>query len=115
MSSTVKILRDARALIEDPARWTTGRYARDQDDYAVPTDSSDACKFCAIGAISRVADLSPREAEDALEMVLRRQLAKDAWISQFNDANPHAEVLALFDRAIAAEEAALAGGQGEGR
>lgn len=45
------LLLAAVETIRDPARWTTGAYARNPDDEWVFVDDVTACKFCAMGAL----------------------------------------------------------------
>lgn len=91
----------ARELIADESRWTRG-------DYQI----GDA--FCAVGACGWVASGGLDEVEvgpvyEALRVALPESFARAgiAPVQTFNDdpETSHAEVLALFDRAIAAEEA----------
>ena len=93
-----EVLRNARALIEKPENWTRYLYARDaKGNNAVP-QSEEACAWCALGAITRVGGY------EKAAPVLKR-LVRDADVPHFNDTKSHAEVLDLFDRAIAAAEA----------
>ena len=57
MSTTIhgQVLINARALIADPARWTTGSLARNAQDAQVDWEDSSARKWCAQGAIYRAA------------------------------------------------------------
>jgi hypothetical protein len=49
--TTLKILKAARARITDPARWTTGLYARDAAGIVVTPDDPKAVCWCAIGSL----------------------------------------------------------------
>ncbi len=111
--TTREILIAARKKIERPECWTKGAYARRADgtyvgDSGINEDgfiSADAVCFCALGACRAVSgsltDESPaaRQIRDALG-------GRQYDLSAFNDAptTTHADVLALFDRAIAACE-----------
>lgn len=90
--TTVEFLRAARALIESPETWTQLRlYANG--------------RYCAVGALMAVPGLQSRcEADMALQGVLAG-MGEEPALSLFNDRHSHGEVLALFDRAIAYEEA----------
>ena len=131
MKSTKEVLIEARELISDPEHWTQGAFAehQDYDDDEIYFDETepnapDACRWCASGAIAKIEDtdsplwqdLEPLAAElgwrlaDQDNPYLGSQ-PDDEWaqdraidvIARFND-NPnttHADVLALFDRAIA--------------
>ena len=92
--TTLDILKAARKRIEDPERWCQG-YLRGGD------------KWCAIGAVYEEAD----EAEsgfaaicDVLAAHAGLDGAAEGRLAEWNDTHTHAEVLALFDRAIATEE-----------
>jgi hypothetical protein len=52
--TTLDILREARALISHPDRWTRRALARDWRQFRVPPESPQAVSFCAIGALQRV-------------------------------------------------------------
>lgn len=97
---TAQILKDARALIADEKNWTQDKVARDRRGYSVSPESRRAVCFCAIGALRKtcVDDDSLIYARDVL-----RDVAKIP-ITEFNDTHTHAEVIALFDRAIARAE-----------
>lgn len=102
--NTVEILTKARELISDESRWTRGSYAvTDEGRFTQPWED-DACRFCALGAIKKAGgfrdDSNP--AAKFLGEVLRAQFVDNGRVDDFNDARSHAEVIALFDRAIAA-------------
>lgn len=107
--TTVEILRAARALIATPEQWTQGTPARGQDGWPVWPESPDARQWCAIGACVAAGSDDERwmmRAIDALEAVA---LEGSVSAARFNDSHRHADVLALYDRAIAlAEQEAMA-------
>ena len=86
----------AKALIATPEKWIKGEFERD------------GC-FCARGAIQAVNLDSSREidAEEALEAAVPRRARHRSKfvssVSKFNDDpnTTHADIMALFDRAIA--------------
>jgi hypothetical protein len=93
--STLDVLRAAREYISDPSRWSQGWY-------------DDGGAVCAIGAVNVAMGRQPdcgeiSEAEEAL----RSAVSGDSVVD-FNDSHSHAEVLAVFHRAIAVEEAKAA-------
>jgi len=95
----LETLKAARQLISDPAKWTQGEYARDADGNGVRAWSEDATCFCAYGAIQRFT-----EAEDSgVDFFLKKACADKFQLDvvTLNDTHTHAEVLALFDAAIA--------------
>jgi hypothetical protein len=112
----VDALKDARAIIEDPAKWTRGKAAADASGRFVQPTARDAVCWCVQGALERAyggmgttkeerqatwdafdlldgvaADMDPEFDDDYPEGTA------SAW---FNDHHSHDEVLALIDRAI---------------
>lgn len=92
-------LRAAKALIDTPEKWTRGEYARDMFGSGVDCLSGEAVCFCTLGALGAVgaANCDPI-IRKALEPVFAGS------VSMFNDSRTttHADIMALFDRAIAA-------------
>jgi hypothetical protein len=80
-------LRAARALIESPDRWSCGCPRWEFDEYCIATALHKVGGYAAGGK------------------VLRGLVGGESLI-RFNATHSHAEVLALFDRGIAASEAA---------
>ena len=110
-----ELLRAARERIADKEHWAQGRLAVDARNREVPPNDPRAERWCAIGALCRVADApntsrlwtepgAPRvyghliaaaedelgNAQDSLEAVMG-----------INDGPGHRAVLRLYDRAIA--------------
>lgn len=102
MASTLEILRAAREKIADPDRWVKGELAIDGEGLRIETASGAhrGVRWCAVGACCAVAGMDWTTAGDALEAVAGESVV------DFNDTHTHAEVLALFDRTIAEQEAA---------
>ena len=109
MKTERQVLIDARALIEAPNRWTKGSNARDRNHLPAEPVGPDACSFCAAGAVMRAAGVLT--ADDRVRGVFERLQdnieaegeGEFYWsLQRFNDAPEvsHADVLALFDRAI---------------
>ncbi len=100
----------ARAKIDAPEKWTKGAHARDSEGKVVDILSRNACRFCADGAFRSLGEpwrwWIARE-----ELVRATQLcpAEETEIIRFNDApaTTHADIMALFDRAIATEREKL--------
>jgi hypothetical protein len=73
----VTVARDARALIADRDRWTTGSYARTAIGTKCAPDDPRATRWCAIGA--RVArGAADREVSDAVAVALGARRANCA-------------------------------------
>jgi hypothetical protein len=108
---TVDVLRKARERIAARGGWTQRGFALDHGGNEVDVDK--ACRFCMLGALHAVTE-SQRTINDA-RLALARAIGCDRGsfspIIDFNDApsTTHADIIALFDRAIDAEERAAKG------
>jgi len=109
MKTVKQVLTEARELISDPERWTTGIYAVDADGNDVVSTDPKACKWCSIGAVYNKAFLSclPSDEEYTLaarsESALRRgafEVHKENAITLVNDKMGHGASLQMFDKAI---------------
>lgn len=102
MPTAKEILIAARKKIEKPENWTQGQAARNKSQsWCDPTYDFATC-WCALGAIrSIVGKGSEADASfvDAYKELVK--VSEDRFIGAFNDTHTHAEVLALFDKAIA--------------
>jgi hypothetical protein len=100
----LETLKAARQLITDPAKWTQGWFALNANGDRTFGASQQAVCWCALGAIDKFDppnffDLPNAQAKDKFE---RFCLSKnEQGVSHYNDTHTHAEVLALFDAAIA--------------
>lgn len=95
----LETLRAARQLISDPAKWTQGDFARDSLGLCADPHGYKAVCFCARGAIQKITKEDDGPAEKAL--VDTCSVLHDMYVEEFNDTHTHAEILALFDAAIA--------------
>lgn len=100
-------LKAARKLIEEPECWTQGSMARDAAGNALGFRSPDAVCYCALGALDSVI----REQHPSERFVKARMLLEQVcgeYVESVNDSpnTTHADVLAMFDRAIALAESA---------
>lgn len=101
MKTTVEILKDARELISDPSRWTQGQEARGRFGQTVTANSAFACAWCTIGAVSKVsASEHVQDVIKAFNYLGDALPGENRLLSTFNDSHGHADVMALFDRAI---------------
>ena len=98
------VLRAAREKIAVPERWTQGTFARQKEGNPIGPLEPNAVCWCALGAVIAVAGRS-LPALYARATINRMYGGDFAW---FNDTSTthHADILAVFDRAIAAEEQA---------
>lgn len=108
--NTVDILKAAKQLLVDKG-WTQEAFARDTTGDKVRAWAGEARCFCGIGAIrAAVGGIQP--GEPACYALADAIGAKDCYedFFEFNDAPGRTvdEVLAVFDKAIAAEEGRLA-------
>lgn len=95
----VEILKAARELISDRARWTQRVSARYENGLSCWLYDQAAVCWCASAAICIVADkcvstVNRQKAESAFRCVI------DTGIATFNDSHTHREVLDAFDSAI---------------
>jgi hypothetical protein len=105
-----EILIKAKAEIANPARWTREAYARDEDGQAVDIFDTNACQFCAIGAIRRqsptprVINMPIEYAVMAINEVCRE---KARTIYHYNDQpeTSHEDIIQIFDATIRVERA----------
>jgi hypothetical protein len=109
MSGVADVLKAARARIEKPEHWTQGAFARNALGRNVHPTHPSACCFCVEGAV-RYADMrlpgSQRGAARTQLDTTAYEISGNCYAAAFNDApsTTHADVLALFDRAIEREE-----------
>jgi hypothetical protein len=108
---TLEVLQQARALISDPARWTQDAPARNADGQRVEPFKPEAVCWCAWGALDRAVwdtgFVAPGHGR-ALAHLIRELGLQAGQLGTFNDTHIHAEVLALFDKAIQRLESAAA-------
>jgi hypothetical protein len=105
----VEILTAARALIQDPAHWTQGSFARDEHGHDVDALAPTAQCFCAYGAIVKVTNKDTLRHNPAGPF-LRSAAAALCGVPHPADLNdgvnhapgltPHQAVLKMFDLAI---------------
>lgn len=108
-----QILRDARALIDTPGKWTQYTYARTALGTKTDASSPRAVCYCASGAINRVESRISVPFEDKAPAAKRARKYLSAAIPgsilhvpSFNDRSntTHDDIMALFDRAILSAE-----------
>ena len=107
MSKTAKqILEEARALIADPQHWTRGCMARGMDGEEVGLTGNYAVCWCSLGAINRVGVITLPDGSLQYDAAFHQAYGRlsavigDSSIADFNDTHSHAEVLAVFDKAL---------------
>lgn len=99
MSKTTKqILIEARERISKEENWTKGTMARDTNGYEVGARDPKATCWCSLGAIRAATNEGWADAAyRGFEAVVG-----NLTIVEFNDFSTHEQVLAAFDKAIAA-------------
>lgn len=107
--STLQILTEARAKLAQG--WCTFVFAKTKTGHWVDPRSDEAIAFCAMGALSAASESRPytcatQPAEIALEECLPEIFEYKGFgpgdrVAQFNNMTSQADVLNLFDRAIA--------------
>jgi hypothetical protein len=94
--TTVDVLRDARALIDTPEKWCKGIMRS-------------GGRRCAVGAVSDATGgemhMRESEANAAFGALARAAGGRRIYLLNDDPKTTHADVIAAFDRAIAAEEA----------
>lgn len=105
--SVLETLIAAREKIKTPEKWTQGAYARVASGDSTAYRDPAATAYCAFGAICAAAPSAWDEGGCVL--ALRATRARDSLV-RWNDApgRTHAEVLALFDKAIQEQRDAAA-------
>lgn len=99
-----ELLVKGRELISDEKRWTKGAFARDGNGHSLNPWNITAVCFCSIGALQRTHSKTDSTFHGAMA-ALDKAMSEDGVI-YFNDTQTHSEVLAAWDRAIAASKAA---------
>lgn len=98
--TTLQILKRARNKIADRKQWTQFAFARSAGSGQVSPRSRQAVRWCAAGALHAVTTNLLGESLAFLE-----GFVEDRSLAAYNDSHRHAEVVALFDKAIAILEA----------
>jgi hypothetical protein len=100
--TVVDSLRAARDRISAPGSWTKWALACDEDGHEVDEDSPAARQWCMLGAYEEARSGSVYA---ALRAVVCAERGYEG-LADFNDApeTTHADVLAVYDRAIALAE-----------
>jgi hypothetical protein len=92
-------------LLEDPERWIKKRRSLDKNNFFVPVESTEACKFCLAGAVYKIYDRKLRivikdRLNAAIEKYNKEFLSKGSVIG-FNDdpKTTHQDVLEVVKMA----------------
>ena len=99
--TTLKMLKAAREMISGRHRWIRGAVAMSIANQHVLPWEPDAVCWCSLGALQKTGAKSKLYCRSFA--LLAEQM--DMNVAGYNDTHTHAEVMAAFDRAIAAEEA----------
>ena len=102
MTTEIDVLKLARSYIDTPRHWIKGSYAQTLTGRTIgPCQPLAAC-FCSVGAILRAANELRTLPIAGLETI-GGFIPTNQTLHWFNDdpATTHADVLALFDKAIA--------------
>lgn len=115
-AETADVLRRAKALIATPEKWCWDAFAMDSRGRSVVPGDALACRHCALAAVAVATNVSVFTAPGtAAYQALEREVptagydpdtADSDLLEWFNDRSRHRDVVAVFDRAIAAEEVA---------
>lgn len=113
MTTTRETLQAARDLITDPAHWTQHILARRADGSACLPDDPAATRWCAAGALAKIADADGIIEGISQKLILSRydNRYQHAWaaltaivgdLGHYNDHHTHTDIINLFDRTIEA-------------
>ena len=102
---THEILIEVRKLLDDPARHTTGAFARDKQWANCEVGSRYATQWCVMGALEKVIAPGCEHSDRAYSFIY--QAISPTSLAWFNDHYSHDEVLAALDKAIALAEEAV--------
>lgn len=97
--TTLEVLRKTRALLADPARWTRGAFALDDGGGMVDANSSDAVRFCLLGAAWHVTG----DYNEAMKWG-HTVASSAAELATYNDRITHDVLLRWLDTSIAKYE-----------
>ncbi len=109
MNKTVKqALIEAREILTSEGSWTKLYPALDRNNNSCWGDDPHAVRWCSFGAVVKATGRLHRvrkEAMDALLFDVVSNVDPELGVISYNDldSTTHADVLALFDRAIAAQ------------
>jgi hypothetical protein len=104
----LEILTATRALLSRPERWTQRAYARDGAGQPVCNHEPEACCWCLSGAVARTSRAySAKYLSLAYQAIYAAAGVEMGGLIDWNDApgRTHADVIAMLDAAIMAEEA----------
>lgn len=111
-TEVLSLLVAARKKIESPSTWTQGANARDAAGYPCEANSEHAVCFCSYGAIDAASatkfDTVVKFRAAGALYDAARSMERVVGVAEYNDGHSHAEVLALFDAAIAEARAKVA-------
>lgn len=107
MTQLLDDLKAVRELLSVPERWTKDSMARAADGKDIDYASRKARCWCLYGAATKVTNHELIRGRDLRDVIRNHIGGPGVTIMTWNDApgRTHADVLALLDRAIAAEEA----------
>lgn len=95
-----EVLVQAKELISTEEKWTQGAYGRQADGTLISFTDPRACRFCTMGALFR-ASAEDMDGFDGANRALSQAIGtRSIGIVAFNDSHTHAEVMAMFDKAI---------------
>ena len=92
----------ARKLIEKPENWCKFTQAEDKEENRVDPNDPNACRFDPYGAIAKagVCKTKPVRAWAIVYLVEALPEKDYPGLEAYNDSHSHADVMALFDKAI---------------
>lgn len=119
LAALLEALQKSRSRIADPANWVVGMIACDERGQLISATSTNAQRWCAIGAVMATTGESDTILNE-LGMSCRRALSAEIknlpkkWllystptVAGINDTMGHEAILELYDRTIATTKAKL--------
>ena len=102
-TETQKHLAKAKKMIQDPEHWTQHCKARDKDGSITGADSPNRHSICLITSLQLTRQDFAEYGQTMFDLAeIIDDCNDDSYttIANFNDTNPHSEVMDLLDKAI---------------
>lgn len=108
--TTLELLKAGKEVIQDPNKWSRGSMARKGDGTPTYESDPDATRWCSIGILYKLMPKLGPKYEEA-DHLLREASGSAEYFGFWQDSHTHAEVMAVWDRAIQLAEQAEQTGQ----
>lgn len=98
MNSLEHDLVEVKNLLSDPRNWVKNDFAVNYGSYTCDARADDACRWCVVGAIYKVAQYDDTKAETLERIIKDANHIND--LIEYNDGATHLEIMLVLDRAI---------------